>query len=84
MNYLPVDGHPNLVRDVSTGAIISKTFSLSFKLAVILTSIEVPGLLIVTSLETYFAKEELFLEVVQNLYTLLRKENLLLVLMQII
>ncbi len=24
MNYLPVDGHPNLVRDVNTGAIISK------------------------------------------------------------
>ena len=24
MNYIPVDGHPNLVRDVHTGAIISK------------------------------------------------------------
>jgi hypothetical protein len=24
MYYLPVEGHPNLVRDVNTGAIISK------------------------------------------------------------
>lgn len=24
MNYLPVEGHPNLVRDVNTGAIINK------------------------------------------------------------
>jgi hypothetical protein len=24
MKYIPVEGHPNLVRDMSTGAIISK------------------------------------------------------------
>ena len=24
MNYLPVEGHPNLIRDVTTGAILNK------------------------------------------------------------